>query len=642
MTNGNQQFNQNSTRNFLQTVHPFSLLPLKALEQLVPKITRKVFPADSFVFRQGEDSKQVLFIIITGLVEIRVRNDQGKESVAGYRREGDFFGETVALSDKTYPASVKALTDLDCLLVAREDFEVLLENNALFASFFGQVVVDRFRSLFREVAMEPGPLVAYESQAALKRASELMSRPAITCSPLEKTNQLAKIMSFNHISAVVLTGDDGKVAGLVTEKDLVEKVVANSRIPDNLTAGEIANHNPVCISTDSYYYQVLLAMIKGQAKHAIITENDRPVGIITIRDLIRSRNTGVISVVDRLESQSNLESLAQVGLEIDQILTGLVAENAPTPEILDIITEFYDRLTRQIIDIAVEKILPEYGPPPVKFCWLSMGSSGRREQFLRTDQDNALIYQNPDQPGLAEKAESYFAKLADLVVEGLTVCGFAPCQGKVMASNPFWRGDNDYWHALVSKLIQCTENEHVRLLTIFLDFRPVYGYIPLAEDLRQLINKSFAGQPLTFSFLAEDASQGRPPLSFLGNPVGERFGEHRAEINLKNSVSVHLIDCVRLLALKEGATVTNTLERLQYLRQKKTLPGALLDLLETSFETIMLFRLRSNLKKIKAGKKPDNYLQLKSLHTREKLLLKDALKAIDKLMTIIREAPFIY
>lgn len=626
----------------LKTVQPFSSLQAEELEQLVPKIKYQKYPADSFIFRQGEDSKRVLFIIVSGLAEIRVRNETGKETVAGYRRQGEFFGETVILSDKSYPASIKALTELECLLLHRQDFEVLLESNATFASFFGQVVVDRFRSLFQEVALELGPAVTYENHAAWKRASELMSKPVITCSPREKTNQIARIMSLYHISAVVLTTADGEVSGLVTEKDLVEKVVANSRSPDNIRAEEIANNNPVCISPDSFYYQVLLAMIKGQAKHAIVTENNRPIGIITIRDLIRSRNTGVISVVDRLESQSDLENLAQVGREIDQILNGLVAENAPIPEILDIITEFYDRLTRQIIDISIEKMLPEFGPPPAKFCWLTMGSGGRREQFLRTDQDNALIYQHVGDRQQAKKAEQYFAHLSNLVVKGLTACGFAPCPGNVMAANSLWRGDSMYWQSQVTRWVQQSETVHTRLLTIFLDFRPVYGYMPLAEELRHFVNSSFNSQQLALAFLAEDACQGRLPLGFLGNPVGERSRKHRSEINLKSSVSVYLVDCVRLLALKAKCPVTSTLERLHFLKDANTLSEDLIELLETSFQTVMLFRLRTNLKKLKAGKRPDNYLDLKTLSVREKSLLKDTLKAIDKLMHITREANLLY
>ncbi len=621
----------------LRNVPPFSSLPINTLRKLARKIKRRMFPAESYVFRQGEESKNVIFIIVSGLAEVSVKNEKGKDSIAAYRRDYEFFGETVLLSNKPYPVSVRALTDLDCLLLNREDFEEILDTNAAFASYFSQLIVDRFFSLFREVALEHGMLVTAKEHAAHKRASELMSSPVITCSPDETINMVAKIMRDNHISSVVITGTGGEVQGLITEKDLVDKVLAEGRAAERLTAREIADSEPVCISLERYYYQVLLAMIKKQAKHTIVTEQNKPVGIITIRDLIRSRNTGVISVVDRLESQSDLKGISQVGQEIDQVLRGLVADKAPVPEILDIITELYDRLTRQVIEISLNSMMPEYGPPPVKFCWLSMGSNGRREQYVRTDQDNALIYETPPGGASVEEIEKYFARLAGQVVQGLASCGFALCRGYVMASNSFWRGDEKYWRSKVSAWVRKPEKFNIRLLSIFLDFRPVYGHLALGEDLRVFTNKCFSSQPLALRFLAEDACQGRLPLGLFGRPVGERSGEHKDEIDLKHSVSVHLVDCIRLLALRENLMVTNTLERIYQLHQKGKLSKELTELLETAFQTIMLFRLRSSLEKMHKGEKPDNYLNLAAMSRREKSVLRDALKAIEELVAITRE-----
>ena len=631
------------TIDILRKTKPFSLLEDTDLEKLVPHVTRQEYSAETFVFRQGEETKSTLFLIIDGLAEISISNENAEDSVVGYRRTSEFFGETALLSDKPYPASVKAVTGLECLLIPRNDFELLLENNAGFASFFGRVVSDHFRNLFEEVSLKLDPMALMETRASWKRASELMSRPVITCLPGEKTSEIARLMSVKKISALVVTGEDGRLRGLVTEKDLVEKVVAESKNPDATSAAEIAVTNPVCVSPNSHYYQVLLEMIKGQAKHAIVAEQGRPIGIITIRDLIRSRNTGVITVINRLETQTGIKELASVAQEIDNILNSLVAENAPIPEILDIITEFYDRLTRQIINISMQEMLPRYGPAPAKFCWLTMGSGGRKEQFLRTDQDNALIYRHIERTASAKRAEEYFARLSDLVVNGLAECGFALCPGEVMASNPQWRGDDLYWKEQVSNWGNRSQNIDTRMLTIFLDFRPVYGHFTLAEDLRHHINEEFSAQRLALAFLAEDASRGKVPLGFLGKPVGERSVQHRTEIDLKTSASVHLVDCVRLLALERKANVTNTMERLRFLKQQNALSEDLLDLLETAFQTIMLFRFRGSLKKIREGKKPDNYLDdLKSLNSREKALLRDALKAVDRLMSVVRETHLMY
>jgi CBS domain-containing protein len=241
-------------------------------------------------------------------------------------------------------------------------------------------------------------LMSYDNSVAHKRAHELMHKPVITCSPLARADKLAEMMCLEHISSIVSVDEEGQVAGYISEQDLVEKIVARNYSPQNLTAREIANPRPVCVDPASSYYQVLLEMIKEQVKHVIVTDQNRPIGIITIGDLIRSRKTEIISVINQLRKHANLNDLAALGRKIEQVLGGLILEKASIPEILDIITELYDQLTGRVIALTVEEMLPDYGPPPVKFCWLTMGSNGRREQFWQTDQDNALIYQNVSDP----------------------------------------------------------------------------------------------------------------------------------------------------------------------------------------------------------------------------------------------------
>lgn len=624
----------------LQEILPFSYLSIEVLNQLIPNIERKIFPVDSYIFRQGDESKKTLFIIVSGLAEISVRNNKGDSFVLDYRNRGSFFGETVVLSNKSYVATLKCLTELDCLLIKSEDIELLIETNGIFANHFNMIVADHFYNLINKIPTEQGimkGLITYENQGAQKRASELMNSPVITCNPTDKIDQVAKKMGTHHVSSIVIINNEGKVSGSITEKDLVENVIAKNLSPEKHCASEIATKKPLCISPDSFYYQILLAMTKEKVKHAIVTENNSPIGIITIRDLTRARNNGVISVIDRLETQSNLNDLALVGQEIEQVLNGLMMEKAPIPEILDIITEFYDRVTKQVIDLSIEKMKPEFGPPPVKFCWLTMGSSGRREQFLRTDQDNALIYETTSDTTLSKNIEIYFKHFANIVNDGLVTCGFAPCPGNVMASNPIWRGDTSYWNTQVSTWVNILENVNIRFLTIFLDFRPVYGYFPLAEELRDHTNKNFASLPLALNFLAHDATQGRLPLSIFGNPIGGHSKERKHEIDIKTSISVYLVDCIRLLAISKNSDLTNTLERIHFLKEKRALSNGLADSLDLAFHNIMKFRISTNLDKLKSGKDLDNYINLTTLNQNQKLELKESLKAIETLIAIVRE-----
>lgn len=624
----------------LKRISPFSSLPEQMLELLAARVDHHVFPANSFIFHDGESSKDQLFIIISGLAEISVKNSKGESLVLDYRSVDSFFGETVILSKKSYVATVKAVTALECLIIKSQDIEFLIENNGVFAIQFSQMVADHFYALINKIPMDEGvmhSIVTQENQGAQKRASELMNSPVVTANPDDTIAALAQQMSDNHVSSIVITDQNNHVIGSITEKDLVTNVLAKKLSSDQHRASEIVSKEPLLIEPDAYYYQVLLAMTKAKVKHAIVVEQSQPIGIITVRDLIRTRSSGVISVIDRLETQSNLKDLAQVGLEIEQVLNGLMIERAPIPEILDIITEFYDRLTRRVIDLAVADLTAKLGPPPVKFCWLTMGSSGRREQFLRTDQDNAIIYETVLDPEEAKKVDSYFKQLSELINDGLITCGFEHCPGNVMARYPNWRGNTAEWNKKVSNWVNILDSENIRLLTIFLDFRPVYGYEALADELRTFTNNNFKSLPLALSFLAHDATLGKLPVNMFGNLVGVNIEGERNVLDLKTTLSVFLIDCVRLLAINQQATATNTLERIRFLQDQGALSGQLAGVLTQAFNTIMRIRIGANLTKQKEGKSPDNYLALARLTQLEKLELRDATKALETLIAIVRE-----
>lgn len=635
--------NQNKDYNYLDVlkdIPPFSCLDKKTLEKITQNIGRKKFETDSFIFRQGEVSKKTIFIIISGIAEITVKNEEGLISVLDYRKAGSFCGETVVLSDKIYPASVRCLTELDCLTLSYEVIEYLLENCGVFANLFTKYVADHFHSLISKISSEQGlarGLRTYENHASRKRASELMRHPVITCTCDEKIDQVVGEMRNNNVSSIVLIDDNSKVSGLISEKDLVLNVLSKNKSENILIAKEIANLKPVTINPENYYYQVLLEMIKEQSKHVIVTEKNKPIGIITIGDLIRSRNSGIISVIDRLEKQTNLYDLSSVANEIELVLKGLLIEKAPIPEILNIITEFYDRLTRIVIELSLTEMEKNYGPPPVKFCWLTMGSSGRKEQFVRTDQDNAIIYESVSDNTKNKENELYFSKLASYINNGLITCGFAPCPGNVMASNPLWNGNENYWHTQISKWVNKPQKSNIRLLTIFLDFRPVYGYFPLAEELRAFTNNCFSSFPLALKFLAEDAISGKLPINFLGNPVGIHSKKHKNELDLKKSLSVYLVDCIRLLSIKGRLTATGTMERLKNLNKLNALSDELTYSLESAIQTIIEFRIHVYFENITNNKENINYLKLSALNSQEKIELKNTLKAIESLVAFIRE-----
>lgn len=619
----------------LQQIAPFNLLDQEVLASLSPTLQYQEYPKDTYIFHQEEPSHNQLFLIIEGVAEIIVTNEVGKESVVGFRRKNDFFGETTVLSGKNYPASVKAVEHLKCLLVTKEIFEALLEKSTPFAGFFTRILADRMRELFQEVVLEQSyEAYGMESQPFRKRVVDIMSTPVITCSTKDTIDTVATIMAEKRISALVVLNEESYPVGLITETDLVTKVLTKTysfMLP--LTAGEVMNPDLVILPPEAFFYQALLAMVRHQNKHVAILDDGRLMGIVTVRDLVKSRSTGALTIVDSIETQTTIQGLNKANVEVDKVLTALVAEKAAVPEIFEVITEFHDRLTRKVIEICeTEMVTQGYGLPPVSYCWLTMGSGGRKEQTLRTDQDNALVYEDVS-PDHYPEIDEYFSILSGKIVEGLARCGFALCKGDVMASNPKWRGPLKDWLRKVDNWLTELEKDNIRMLTIFLDFRFIYGKKVLADTLREFIFKKFRESPIALHELVVDDVYYRIPLGFFKQFITEKSKEHRNEIDLKKSACVHVVDCIRVFTYRDRIIETSTLGRLKELTTSGVIPQDDAEFYQAAYESLMMFRIRENLRKASLGQEPDNYINPYNLSKRESMALKEAIQAVNRLQS---------
>jgi CBS domain-containing protein len=375
-------------------------------------------------------------------------------------------------------------------------------------------------------------------------------------------------------------------------------------------------------------------MVRNKIKHLLVTSGDRLEGIVTIRDLVTSRSMGALSVVNSIEAQVNIEGLAKASTMIDRVLRALLMEKAGSREILQIITELYDHLTRKIIQLCeLEMIAEGHGHPPASYCWITMGSSGRQEQFVKTDQDNGIIYENVTEDKQAQTAK-YFLALGEKVVEGLYRCGFAKCKGNVMASNPHWCRSFNEWRDVVSEWVNVLNPENIRLMTIFLDFRFISGKQSLSDILRNFVIRKFQKSTTALRFLVMDDLEYRVPLGIFKQIVTEKTKEHRNMVNLKTAACVHVVDCLRAYSLREGILETNTFKRLDTLAKKRAISADDAESLLTAYETLMMFRIRHSVLQIDKGMEPDNYIAPGDLNKKEKVALREAFLAVDRLQIL--------
>lgn len=622
----------------LKETPPFSELTETVLRKCAGEFGLRVYPKGSYIFRQGEPSQEVLFIVVSGLVEILLPTDTGEEKTVSLRRPPEFFGETVFFSNEAYPASTRAVEETCCLLVPRRCFEELMGSSPRFAGYFSRMLADRMKHLWEGVIREQCCVGGQGGERPFrKRLYEIMSAPVITCCEDNTATEIAQLISSKQVSSVVVIDQSGSPVGIVTEKDLVKKVLAAYRPgSERLRAKEIMEPKPIILPPDALFQEALLAMVQRQLKHVIVAERGLVRGMVTLADLVRTQNVDALSALTTIDRARDFRALRAAVQQIDRLVSGLVAGQATAAEAGVLVSELYDRLVARLLLMAEEELYAEgKGRAPCGYCWLNMGSSGRREQVVRTDLDNALIYEDPP-PGEEAAFQGYFLALGERVVAGLVELGFAPCPGKVMANNPEWCKSYQEWLQAVRGWMRQPQGEWLRKMTIFFDFRPVYGRFSLAESLREAIFQWLTAEEVILHFLARDAVTKKIPLNPFRQVVPEKSGPHKDEVDLKSAVLIHFVDCLRLFALREKITATSTFDRLRGLVERNVFAPEEAEAFGLAYDNVMMLRLRLNLERLSRGLKPSNYINPRQLTRRELNVLREALVVASRLQYLTR------
>ncbi len=617
----------------LEQIPPFDTLNEEQLHKVASSLLEETYQEGTYIGRQGETSRHVLFLVVKGRVEIKVKDKYDNETIIGYREPLEFMGEAAFFSGEEYPASARTLEETQCLLLPNEIFEEVLVENPDFAAFFGRMLAERLRILYQKISEEENNS---GEEGFNKRIGDVMVTNVVTCSPDDNVQRIASLMHDNNVSSVIV--NEGKTPlGIVTEGDLVSKVLRKPDLQNKAhsTAKQVMSRGLIKVNPDDFTYQAFLLMVKNRITHVIAVDDDGNLaGIMAMQDVIKSRKTGALAIVNRIEASGSVDEIVEVRSEVDQVLRALLVERATAMEATSVITELYDRITRKIIQISEQSMVVEgYGPPPASYCWITMGSSGRKEQYARTDQDNGIIYENVPEEREAE-VKKYFLTLGEKVVAGLEQYGFERCKGNVMANNEDWTHSFDGWRNTIKEWITFLEPQNVRYMTIFLDFRFVYGKKSLYDLLLNFVVRNFRNSLTVLNFLVEDNLGKRVPLSIFRQIQTERSGPYKGMLNLKTSACVHMVDCVRVFALREGVLATNTVERLKEVGKRKLLKEKDVEYFISAYETLMMLRVRDAMEKMSNGVSPDNYINPKELSNREYTLLREALIMVSRLQTI--------
>jgi len=616
---------------FFKSIPPFEFLDNEVINSIAVKTAMEFYPKNTHILLQDSLPSEFLYIIKKGGVKVyrRVNNE---EVIIDYRSEGDSFGFVSLISGDKSRANVVAIDDTICYLISKETVLTLMniypEIRDFYLKSFMNIYLDK---RYMEESVKKTLTGSVDKILFTTTVEEIGSKNVISIPEHTSIKEAATIMCENGISSLIVLNSEDIPAGIITDKDLRRKVVA-AAMDVNEPVKNIMSFPIIKIDAKDYCFEAIVRMLKYNIHHLLVIKNGQIDGVITNHDIMMLQGFSPVTIVRDIEIQQSIDGLINASKQMTNIVGNLLHQGAKASNITRIITEINDRIVRKIIQFAER----EFGLPPVPYCWIALGSEGRKEQTFKTDQDNALIYADPASEQ-EESIKKYFLEFTNYIKDNLLKCGFPPCPGDIMASNPRWCQPLKMWKKYFSQWVYAPKGESITFSAIFFDFRGIYGDLSLEESLREYLLTIIKDQKIFLGYLANLAVKNRPPLGFFKTFVVEKSGEHKDKLNLKIKGIAPIIDIVRLFSLEKGVRETSTLERIETLKHKHALAKEYGEELIYAFEFLMFLRMKHQYEQVIQGMMPDNFINPETLSNLEKKLLKDTFHLISKLQDILIE-----
>jgi PAS domain S-box-containing protein len=325
------------------------------------------------------------------------------------------------------------------------------------------------------------------------------------------------------------------------------------------------------------------------------------------------------SLEARLHAAATPADVAAVSRALPGLVRALLDSGAGAAAVNRLVTAHTDAVVRRLGALALDRL----GPAPVPFVFLIMGSEGRGEQTLCTDQDHALLFADAATPAAAAAAQAYFLELGRLLSDWLHAAGYARCAGGVMAGNPAWCLPLDAWRRRFAEWLESMEAEDLLQVKVAFDFRPAFGTEALATELRAWLQAEAPRQTRFLAQLARNVLLHAPPLGAFGRLLLEPVAENRRALDIKSAMTP-VVDFARLYALRHALAETNTVRRLDALLAAGVLEERNHREIVQVYDALMRIRLRHQARQVAGGGAPDNFLEPSELSYLDRRILRES------------------
>lgn len=474
------------------------------------------------------------------------------------------------------------------------------------------------------------PTPELSDQFYTKQIKDLHVRRLRIASPSTPVYECAIQMAKEQISCLFVGNSEEDIEGFITDITLRDQLLAK-RLSSEIAVSKIMEKEIVSVEENEFLSEALLLMFRTKSRYLLVRDSTGFRGWISRTKILTEQSQGPFLFVQSVKEARQISELKDKWNRIPEIIHLLIQQGMKSSLVNQIITTVADTITQHVI----ERVIKEIGQSPAKFVFFVMGSEGRGELTLKTDQDNAIIYEDKANEQ-RETVRAYFLDFATRVSEGLNEIGIVFCEGELMAKNPKWTHSLSHWKRNYETWISDASQETAMNYATFFDCRAIYGEIGLLEELKEFMDIQLQTASERFYVnLGYNALQYEPPLTFFKQIKTEKI-EGKKQLNLKHTMRI-IVDLARVFALKHRVFETNTGRRLEALGQKGVFTSKEIKELIHAFEFLMTLRLQNQSHLIlQRGKKPKNHLAIDQLTKLQHVTLIEIFKIVRDFQTKIK------
>ena len=596
------------------TLQALSASSPDAIANLLQLTSPLRLPSGQTLFRDGEAFQQRVFLFRTGQLEVH-------HSAGVFLAEAEeLLGMDSHFDGSPYAATAVALDDCELEVIGSERLRQLEHRHPSLFATLNRLLTEPLR---QRLGRRHQPDTGVWSLTA--RA--IMKSPLATCESTLPVREAFALMRSRRIGSLGVTDSAGTLQGIVTYASLAAGLISRTASADAPVRDVL--ETPLTIADNAPLWKVQSQQQSQRAKYLVVVEHNKPVGVISQTDILETLISYQRTVIAQIGEASSISELRGFQVQMGRIAQELSDSNRSAAQAVRALSEVHLAIQRRCVELVLEELQAEgRGPAPMGYALLVMGSCGRKEAMVRTDQDNGIIL--AEEP-VDEHTRQWFMDFCDRLNHRLDEVGYEWCQGDIMARNPDYHKSLAQWKAHLERIAEIPTEKSARWSTIFFDFETLYGDDSLCVALRTHLLEIIRAKPRLLRLMVEDDATGGPALGLFNRLITANDRERKGRIDLKRNGTRLLADAARVYALSEGIAATNSGDRLRALMRQGRLESAFVESALAAYDELLDLTLSHQIRQLRDREALDKLLKPEELTPLEEESLRMAMRILKRL-----------